>query len=452
MKKLISLCNRFVSAVFSLDLRSLGIMRIALGVLVLFNLLEISSGFDAFIGPSGICPLSDYKLKQHLGWSLYALGDTAWFSAGLMIIHAFFAFLLTIGFWTRTATFFCWLLTFSLINRTPFINFGGDYVLQFMLMWGIFLPLGAKFSVDGFFAKKPVKYPVNVCNPATACFIGQLIFIYVDTGILKNDVCWSDLTAVYYALGSKYFSSPFAAYLMAYPVIWQSLTWLTIFLERYFVLLLLCPVRQPMIRGVIVSVFIAFHTGILIFLNVGWFSFVMIIYWVGFVPAIWWEHGKLSSQEGANVQESGYRWQGIIVLSVLLFEILAMSLNPLKLRLPRFLKKAWHATGLYHPWKMFAPYPVRSNKQIFMRCVFKDGYGDYIVLNPSGHRWAKIYNNLGIEKFEKYNLILNLKHYLLSRWNCTHPLKPAISVEIKVIETPILLPGHKGWSPRIVIY
>ena len=56
--------------------------------------------------------------------------------------------MLIFGFKTRFATIMVWLFTISLIARNPAVITGAYVILRLALFWAIFLPLGAKWSID----------------------------------------------------------------------------------------------------------------------------------------------------------------------------------------------------------------------------------------------------------------------------------------------------------------
>ena len=56
--------------------------------------------------------------------------------------------MLVLGWKTRFATIASWVLLLSLQNRNTMILSGEDNLALLLLFWGMFLPLGARYSVD----------------------------------------------------------------------------------------------------------------------------------------------------------------------------------------------------------------------------------------------------------------------------------------------------------------
>ena len=66
----------------------------------------------------------------------------------LLGVAAFCAVCLLIGHRTRLFTFLSWVLLVSLHNRNLTILNAGDLLFRVLLFWSLFLPLGARCSVD----------------------------------------------------------------------------------------------------------------------------------------------------------------------------------------------------------------------------------------------------------------------------------------------------------------
>lgn len=56
---------------------------------------------------------------------------------------------------TKVSGFFSLILLCSLHAHNPFVLFGGDSLLPMLLFWMLFLPVGARFSID--FLRNPEK-------------------------------------------------------------------------------------------------------------------------------------------------------------------------------------------------------------------------------------------------------------------------------------------------------
>ena len=80
--------------------------------------------------------------------SIHHIGGTLFSQIILFGINLMAALFLLIGYRTKLFTFVCWFFCISIQNRNGFLLNSGDELLRMLLFWGMFLPLGAKFSLD----------------------------------------------------------------------------------------------------------------------------------------------------------------------------------------------------------------------------------------------------------------------------------------------------------------
>jgi hypothetical protein len=125
-------------------------MRIAVGLVLLTDLIIRSLSIKAFFTDEGVLPIE--ILKQY-NWSpnyfsLHALSGDLWWQIVVFIINFLCIVLLIVGFRARLFTFICWVFLTSLQNRNPFILQGGDDMLRLLLFWAIFLPWGERYSIQ----------------------------------------------------------------------------------------------------------------------------------------------------------------------------------------------------------------------------------------------------------------------------------------------------------------
>lgn len=282
----------YLQVIFSLDARSLGILRIGLGLISIYNLALFYPSIELFFGPLGVLPAWEHKPLA--AFSIHAISDNTTFIHLIFLVHLLFSAMLCAGYKTRLATIACWFLTVSLFNRAPQISFGGDEVMRALLLWGMFLPLGRRFSVDQ--VNNAGKPPLGdrVVSWAGAALIIQIIIIYLVNGFGKNDPAWNtDFTALYYFFNDTVAKAP-AKFLLNFPDMLMVLTGLALYLERFATLLLLLP-NVAVFRTAAIVLFVVFHLCIDVTMKVGWFSWIMIIYWLGLIPSECWR-GKIAAR------------------------------------------------------------------------------------------------------------------------------------------------------------
>ena len=149
-KSLIPQFNSF-REIFSIDYRSLALFRFTLAGLSIYDLLIAWPFLRDFYSDWGILPRS--ALFSSSGWSyhyisIYNISGVPAVINILFIIHLIVSVMLLLGFRTRIATILTWFFVISLIARNPMVVTGGYVMFRLALFWAIFLPLGARWSVD----------------------------------------------------------------------------------------------------------------------------------------------------------------------------------------------------------------------------------------------------------------------------------------------------------------
>jgi hypothetical protein len=199
-------------AVFGVDPRSLGLFRIGLASVLLWDLFDRSKSLPAHYTEAGTLPVvalplvtGGAKLSIHtwLSGSLAA----QWALMGLSFAAAL---ALLVGFRSRAAAVVSWLLLGSLQVRNPLVSYeGADRLLRIMLLWSALVPAGRCFSLD---ARRRGPEPERwLCTPATALFALQICALYWITGMGKTGEAWQTGTALAYALHLDFFGNPLGA-------------------------------------------------------------------------------------------------------------------------------------------------------------------------------------------------------------------------------------------------
>ena len=87
-------------------------------------------------------------VTQRWLWSIHAASGQSWWQIILFVLAGCFAFGLIIGYRSRLMAVLTFVLLASLQNRNALLMQGGDLLLVVMCFWSVFLPLGARYSVD----------------------------------------------------------------------------------------------------------------------------------------------------------------------------------------------------------------------------------------------------------------------------------------------------------------
>jgi hypothetical protein len=280
--------------VFGADLRSLATFRIVLALLVLADLASRVTDLIAHYSDQGILPRAavtqnPYVLSPY-SFSLNLMNGQPQFQALLFGITALAALAMAVGYRTRTATFVVWVLVLSIHHRNMLVNHAGDVLLQLLLFWSLFLPLGAIWSMDRARQAAPRRLSTRFFSLATAALFMQIAFMYWFTVLLKlSGEEWRGGTALYYTFSNDLITKPIGAFLLHFPSLLTVGTFATVALEALGPLLLFCPVKTGPVRTAAVLAVMSLHFGIWLTLQVGTFPWISAFCMVCFLPAWFWD-------------------------------------------------------------------------------------------------------------------------------------------------------------------
>ena len=285
----------FLKKTFSFDDRSMALYRVLIGIVVMADVIYRLEDLTNFYTDIGIIPRALFLNEMAMPWSFSLhLGNGSFGFAVIMFsIHLILGLLMTLGYKTRWATLGAFIMTVSVHNRNWLVNNGGDDVLRAILFLSIFLPLNRCFSIDS--AMQNEKKPTNDYFSAwTLTFFLQVFVIYFVSYILKNHPIWrNDFTAVFYSGRLDIFATPLAIWMRNYPFLEKFSTIFSIYLEWLGPILLvgsfLFSKYWWVVRTVLVALFISFHFGIFLTMNIGLFTFIAMAMWTLFLPGPFWD-------------------------------------------------------------------------------------------------------------------------------------------------------------------
>lgn len=276
--------------VFGIDVRSLAALRISVSVLILVDLINRFLTIGVLYTDDGVLPagLAASKLPA-VAISIHTLGGSTAFQVFLWAITGICAAMLLVGYHTRLSTFVLWVSMTSLNFRNPFVLDGGDNILQLLLFWGFFLPLGAWFSIDAL--QRPISsYSKQiVLSFGGAAIMLQLGFVYFFTALLKGHGGeWLQGTAIYYALHHDFWVLPLGNWLREFPELLKGLTYAVLGLEFFGALLLFSPIWTIPIRALMIFAFLGLQLGIGSTMEMGLFPWIASAALIPFIPGTFW--------------------------------------------------------------------------------------------------------------------------------------------------------------------
>lgn len=297
-----------LKTVFGIDLRALALFRVMLGLYVVVDLLNRWPHLRALYTDYGILSRAEsMAFSNPARWSLLYLNGSPWmahfFFAALLVA----AFCLMIGYRTRIATFVCWVLVISITNRNLLVLQGDDDLSCILLFWGLFLPLGARFSIDDALRKEHeapqdanTRRSHDYFSVATVAMLLQVSYVYIFGAFLKTGPEWTqNHDAVYYALSADSVSTALGGWLAGQGWLIQPLTRSVYWLELLMPFYIFSPVFFKPVRLIGLIALVGMHLGFAIFLSVGLFPLASIASLTLLVPAYAFDWAE-KRWEGSN--------------------------------------------------------------------------------------------------------------------------------------------------------
>jgi Vitamin K-dependent gamma-carboxylase len=264
----------------TVDLRTLGVFRIAFGVLLLRHLIDTTWGYNGvrFYTEIGMLPASGVlKANIHAPeWGLM-FGVT---TPGQLRV-AFFAMAAvylayTLGWHTRVMQILVILILVSLGHRNVLLQNGGVVAVNIAAVFSAFLPLGARFSLDAL--RRPVPEPgTTIVRFAYGFLTMEFVMIHLLNALAKVGANWRNGSAVHDTMWLNRFASPMAGLLRMHEPSWFSplMTNGTLIVEHAIPLLILLPVYQRLARRVAILLAFGLHFSISRLMILGPFSYCM---------------------------------------------------------------------------------------------------------------------------------------------------------------------------------
>ncbi|TSC87028.1 MAG: hypothetical protein G01um10148_133 [Parcubacteria group bacterium Gr01-1014_8] len=276
---------------FGIDVRSLALVRVSIGALILYDLFVRAISLTEHYGDNGV--FSSALIQSYwpfeYAWSLHLLaGGPLVVVVTCFIVHACATAALLVGYKTRIATFLTFMLQISLYHANPILLYGVDDIIRTVLFVGIFLPWGAAYSFDSYFRQtaSPHKRALSMW---TAAFLLQLGFYYLFAASTKIGPEWLDGSAVYYALSFIPDQTSLGVFMMQFPHLLTLATFGVLILQSIALILLFSPIFTMSLRLLALGALIGMHASFGVLLQLGIFSWVAIAALLAFMPSFFWD-------------------------------------------------------------------------------------------------------------------------------------------------------------------
>lgn len=263
---------------------TLGIVRIAFGLLAFLWSLELGIDLYDKFGVDGIVP--EAPTYPFLWGLFYVYQSHQAFLIGWIVLMVA-SVVMIFGWHSRLASIVVFVMIMSFERRNPWIFNSGDALIRILSLYLALSPCGAALSLDqrrrtGTFwsAQKIKMWSLRLLQV-------QVSIIYIGTVISKlHGDTWQNGTAVSYSLRLEdMLILPTPHWMTDTPVVANAMTWGTLLVE--FAVGVLVWNNRWRTRVLIAGVFL--HLTIMLTMVVGFFSIAMFVLYLSFVP---WERSK----------------------------------------------------------------------------------------------------------------------------------------------------------------
>lgn len=275
---------------YSFDLRSLGLFRISLGALLIVNLFSRFSNLREHYTSEGILTQENiesiFGAGHRFSQTFFYISDSYWFVV-LLFALAFGSYLMfCIGYRTKLFQVASILFLASFNYNFGLGRSGSDVLMQIALIWGLLLPLGARFAVRPNKAQKSNEY----MSFAVIFYLVQIMSIYLISHYSKASEEWRvSKEALSILLELDYLTTGLGKYMRDFPAILKVFTSAVMVIEFYVPIMLILPVFVSKMRYYAIFLLLLLHVGILLFIRVGLFPVASLVVLIPLLPSSLWD-------------------------------------------------------------------------------------------------------------------------------------------------------------------
>jgi hypothetical protein len=279
--------GRRIRSRFTVDTRALAALRVALGAIILLDLLHRAPYLEHFYTDSGVHSLAAYEAtySRYTGLSIHALSGELWLQQLLFVIAGLFALALITGYRTRLVALVSLVLLFSLHARNPAVLNGGDRLLLVLLFVSLLVPLGERWSID---ALRHGSARTEVASFGTVALLVQPLIVFVTNAIFKHrGDTWYAGDALEIALANDAMTIHLGNHLGGFESLLTILTWgWAILLTGSVAFLLLTDGR---LRALFALAYVGAFAGMVVTVPVGLFPLVLTASVLPYLTVPFWD-------------------------------------------------------------------------------------------------------------------------------------------------------------------
>ena len=273
-----------------MDLRSLALLRIVLGLVLSVDLLARLRLVDTLYSNDGVLTnhFSLFRPLAPFQFSLYVSASSTRDVTVVFWLTLLVYLLFTVGYRTRLFQIFSFICVTSLHSRNLLAELPSDVPLHLLMAWSLVMPLGARFSIDN--VRKSLRRgnesspdELNVRTPPVTTFVSIAVFgmilelsiMHLVPAMRQDGPAWRDGTALYYVLHHNMWATDLGAWVVAHALLdgIQSLSSGFRATEIAIAALVLVPVWY--VRRVALCLLVLFHLACRALWNLGPYEWVM---------------------------------------------------------------------------------------------------------------------------------------------------------------------------------
>jgi hypothetical protein len=421
----------------TVDARPLALLRIALGLVTLGDLLDRLPDFHAFYTDLGVLPRASLDVVRVMRLSVLSLSGSPSVIGVMFALGALAAITFTLGFHSPLANLATWLWAISVQERNLYVCDSGDTVLRLLLFFCLFADTGARYSLDVRLGRRAPLERIPALPVRAIQF--QIALIYVVAYLWKYGGTWRDGSAVYRSLNAADFARPFGQWLGHFPSLCRLFTRFTLVSEAAFAPLVFSPIATRRLRALGLAGGVALHLGILATMRVGMFSLIMPLSYLAFIEPRSDDHSRAWN-----------KWLAIFFAAVFAIVIADQIAQRSEWAVPKPLRAWLQLSGTWQHWNMFSPDPPYLDEKWQAPGTLADGSAVEVLSRAAPEmlptpgwwyrRWYKLRSNLTTAPGP---LTLGVGKFLCRRFG-----PGLVQFDLVMTDEPIRLPGESFGEPR----
>ncbi|MGE0490619.1 MAG: hypothetical protein AB7S38_15550 [Vulcanimicrobiota bacterium] len=416
----------------SLDLRSLALFRILLGILLLADLLYRCADFSVFYADGGILPPGLDAL--HSKSFIHGLSNSTIWQVLVVAMQGIAIICVVVGYHTKVALAACWALLASLNHRNPWILQIADRVYIYWIVYALLLPTHLRFSLDRRRLDKASQDATQTGSIVSLLLLLQVVGIYEIAASYKAFTeTWRTGSILIEAMRTDAVATDLGRSLLAFPGLLKFAGQATLVFEFVGPILLLCTWKRGMPRTILCFAFVSFHLfGIGLMMKLGLVGGALAVVWFALLPGWFWDvllpkcgiHRFQSDRPKSVPNQSWSRVTSVVVCTiwVISWSTTLARATP-RFQVPHVLQYLLSATGLAQDKFSLWTDPGGSRRFVFAATLAN---GRQIDLHtgrdldwtsprqcPKNNHWYKCFQKLRRDE----RVAENVARYFINEWN-----------------------------------